>query len=118
MRKCFNSTATPVVAIVVALLGSAPLFCQAQVIGSFEGTLASSVGASWEGSGATPPTYTPVGATDGSTALEIHHAPNWNLQVDLKGGLPLAQAAATHDFLVLDATTKDNGVGGDGWSPS
>ncbi|HEX4414351.1 MAG TPA: PEP-CTERM sorting domain-containing protein [Lacipirellulaceae bacterium] len=106
-------------AAIVFAVGSAPLFCQAQVIGSFEGSLSSSVGVNWEGPGAAPPDYVTVGATDGSSALAIHQAPNaWTIELDLKGGMALAQAVATHDFLVLDATTTDNGVAGDGWSPS
>jgi hypothetical protein len=32
--------------------------------------------------------------------------------------LQLAQQVATHDFLTFDVTTIDNGIAGDGWSPS
>jgi hypothetical protein len=118
MWKCFSSTVTVAVAFAFAILSSAPLVCQAQLISSFENNLSSSVGATWEGPGIPNSEFVPVGATDGTSALAIHHAPGWNIQAILKGGLPLAQAAASHDFLLLDATTTDQGVAGDGWSPS
>ncbi len=118
MRKCFSSMATVAVAFVMAVLASAQLFCQAQVVGSFENDLTSSVGVNWDGPGIPTATYTTVGATDGSTALAIHHSPSWNIQAFLKGGVPLAQDVVNHDFLVIDVTTTDLGVAGDGWSPA
>jgi hypothetical protein len=118
MWKRFSSMATVAVASVVLVLGSGPSFCQAQLVSSFENNLSSSVGATWEGPGIPNSEFVSAGATDGTSALAIHHAPSWNIQAILKGGLPLAQDAATHDFLLLDATTTDQGVAGDGWSPS
>jgi hypothetical protein len=121
MWKRFSSMATVAVALVVLVLGGGPSFCQAQLISSFENNLSSSVGATWVGDTAPILNYSEfvtTGATDGTTALAIHHSPNWTIQAILKGGLPLAQDAATHDFLLIDATTTDQGVAGDGWSPS
>lgn len=118
MRKCFNFTAIQAVALIVSVLGSAPLFCQAQLISSFEGNLSSSVGVNWDGPGIPTATYTTVGATDGSLALAIHHPTSWNIQMWLKAGVPLAQDVVNHDFLAIDVTTADLGVGGDGWSPA
>jgi hypothetical protein len=118
MRKRFSSMATLAVALVVLALGSGPLFCQAQLVSSFENNLSSSVGATWEGPGIPSSEFVSTGATDGTSALAIHHPTGWNIQAILKGGLPLAQDAASHDFLLLDATTTDQGVAGDGWSPS
>jgi hypothetical protein len=118
MRKCFSSMATTAVVFAAWVLGSAATFCQAQVIGSFENNLSSSVGVNWDGPGIPNATYTTIGATDGNTALAIHHAPAWNIQVFLKGNVPLAQDVVSHDFLLVDVTTQDNGVGGDGWSPA
>lgn len=118
MRKCFSSTATLAVGFLTLALGSAPLFCQAQLISSFEGNLSSSVGVNWDGPGIATATYTTVGATDGTQALAIHHAPGWNIQAFLKGNVPLAQDVVAHDFLAIDVTTTDQGVGGDGWSPA
>src|SRR3954452_6693670 len=97
------------------LLGGALLPCQAQVVGTFEHNLSSSVGATWEGPGIPNSEFTSAGATEGTSALAIHHAPGWNIQAILKGGLPLAQAAASHDILLIDATTTDQGIAGDGW---
>jgi hypothetical protein len=118
MWKRVNSMATVTVALVGWMLGGAPVFGQAQLISSFENNLSSSLGATWEGPGIPNSEFVPAGATDGTSALAIHHAPSWNIQAILKGGLPLAQAAASHDFLLIDATTTDQGVAGDGWSPS
>ena len=118
MWKCFGSTATVAVAFVASVLSSAPLYCQAQLISSFENNLSSSVGATWEGPGIPNSEFVSTGATDGTSALAIHHSTAWNIQAILRGGLPLAQAAATHDFLVLDVTTTDLGIAGDGWSPA
>jgi hypothetical protein len=118
MRKHFSSTASVAVAFVISVLSSGPSFCQAQLISSFEHNLSSSVGATWEGAGIPNSEFVSSGATDGTSALAIHHPAGWNIQAVLKGGLPLAQAAASHDFLLLDATTTDQGIAGDGWSPS
>src|SRR5712675_2141660 len=118
MWKRFSSMATVAVAFVVLVLGSGPSFCQAQLVSSFENNLSSSVGATWEGPGIPNSEFVSAGATDGTSALAIHHPPAWNIQAILKGGLPLAQDAASHDFLLIDATTTDQGVAGDGWSPS
>jgi len=117
MWKRVGSTITVMVAIVSSMLNVAPLFGQ-QLISSFENNLSSSVGATWEGPGIPNSEFTATGATDGTSALAIHHATNWTTQAILNGGMPLAQAAATHDFLLLDATTTDLGVAGDGWSPA
>ena len=59
-----------------------------------------------------------VGATEGTTALAIHHVPDWSIQAILKGGMPLAQAVASHDFLLIDVTSVDVGIAGDGLSPA
>jgi hypothetical protein len=105
------------------MLGAGPAFGQ-ELISSFENNLSSSVGATWESQVGQPgipnSEFVTTGATEGTYALAIHHAPNWNNNIPaiLKGGMPLAQAAATHDFLLLDATTTDLGIAGDGWSPS
>lgn len=118
MCKRIYSTATIRAALVMLVLGGAPLFGQAQLISSFENNLSSSVGATWEGTGIPNSEYTATGATDGSSALAIHHATGWTIQAVLNGGMQLAQAAATHDFLLIDATTTDLGIAGDGWSPA
>jgi len=106
------------VALVILVLGSAPLFSHAQLISSFEGNLSSSVGVNWDGPGIPTATYTTVGATDGSLALAIHHPTAWNIEAYLKAGVPLAQDIVNHDFLAVDVTTQDLGIGGDGWSPA
>src|SRR3954452_10904009 len=100
------------------VLGGALPRCEAQVVGTFEHNLSSSVGTNWEGPGIPNSEYVSTGATDGTSALAIQHDPTWNIQAILKGGLALAQDAATHDFLIIDATTTDNGVANDGWSPA
>jgi hypothetical protein len=118
MWKRFTSPATVMVALITSVVSSAPFFCQAQLVSSFENNLSSSVGATWEGPGIPNSEFVSAGATDGTSALAIHHPTGWNIQAILKGGLPLAQDAASHDFLLIDATTTDQGVAGDGWSPS
>jgi len=100
------------------LFGSGAMTCRAQLISSFEHNLSSSVGATWDGPGIINSEYVTTGATEGTTALAIHHVPGWTIQGWLKAGLPLAQAAATHDFLLIDVTSPDNGIAGDGWSPA
>jgi hypothetical protein len=118
MRKCFSTAAPLAVALIVSVFGSAPRVCQAQLISSFEGNLSSSVGVNWDGPGIPTATYTTIGATDGTRALAIHHSPGWAIQAFLKGGVPLAQDVVSHDFLLIDVTTQDDGIGGDGWSPA
>jgi hypothetical protein len=100
------------------MLGILP--AQAQVVlSSFENDLTSSVGANWEGVWTTDPTFTELGATDGSTAFAVQHAPTWVTDgTILRGGLELAEVTAQHNFLLIDATTSDLGEAGDGWSPS
>src|SRR4051794_33713079 len=94
------------------LFGSGAMTCRAQLISSFEHNLSSSVGATWDGPGIINSEYVTTGATEGTTALAIHHVPGWTIQGWLKAGLPLAQAAATHDFLLIDVTSPDNGIAG------
>jgi hypothetical protein len=112
-KRLFLTAATTA----AVLLGGTSAKCQT-LISSFEDNLSSSVGATWEGTGIANSEFVTVGATDGAKALAIHHQPGWSIQAILKGGLQLAQAVAAHDFLVIDVTTTDNGVGGDMWSPS
>lgn len=111
-RFCF---AAAVIALVISIGGRT---AQSQLISSFEQNLSSSVGANWEGAGVTPPTYVTTGATDGTYALSIAHPTGWTIEATLNGGMPFAQAVAQHDFLLIDVTTTDLGIGGDGWSPS
>jgi hypothetical protein len=117
MNTRSKSTAVLLAAIVGWTLGGGP--AAAQLVSSFENDLSSAYeGVVWEGDGTVHPTYVTTGATDGSTALEIKHPGNWTIQAFLRGGLPLAQDAATHDFLLMDVTTTDIGEAGDGVSPS
>jgi len=120
MCKRVSAIATIVGVLVGGVLGSAMSRCQAQVVGTFEHNLSSSVGATWEGDGIVNSEYVSTGATDGTSSLAIHHpgADAWAIQAILKGGLPLAQLVATHDFLLIDVTTTDSGIAGDGWSPA
>lgn len=111
-RFCY---AAAVIALGISIGGRT---AQSQLISSFEQSLSSSVGATWEGTGVTPPTYVTTGATEGSYALSIAHPTGWTIDAILKGGMPLAQAVAQHDFMLIDATTTDLGVAGDGWSPA
>ena len=78
MWKRIGSTATITVGLISSILSSAPLFCQAQLLSSFENNLSSSVGATWEGPGIPTSEFVPTGATDGTSALAIHHAPGWH----------------------------------------
>jgi hypothetical protein len=112
-KRLFLTAATTA----AVLLGGASSKCQAQLISSFEGNLSSSLGATWEIPNSTAE-FVPVGATDGTSALSMQHATNWTIQAILRGQMQLAQAAASHDFLVFDATTKDLGIAGDTWSPA
>jgi hypothetical protein len=92
------------------------LSASAQLISSFENDLSSSFDTNWTFDMAT--NFGPTGATEGSSALAITHPGNWSISGYLKAGLPLAQVTANSQFLVLDATTTDIGIGGDGASPS
>src|SRR3954468_15697419 len=124
MCKRVSSIVTIVGGFVGWVIAGALSPCEAQVVGTFEHNLSSSVGTNWVSQDeATAPLssysdYVSTGATDGGSALALHVPTGWTIDAVLKGGLPLAQAAATHDFLVIDATTTDNGVAGDGWSPA
>lgn len=118
MYERIRMTVVAALALVLSATSSATLFGQAQLISSFENNLSSSVGATWEGPGIPTSEFVSAGASDGASALAIHHPTGWNVQAILKGGTQLAQAAASHDFLLIDATTTDLGVAGDGWSPS
>jgi PEP-CTERM motif len=118
MWKRIRSMATLTIGLTVLILGPAPLLCHAQLISSFENNLSSTVGATWEGPGIANSEFVTTGATDGTYALAVHHSPGWNIQLILKGGMQLAQAAASHDFLVMDVSTTDLGTAGDGWSPN
>jgi hypothetical protein len=91
-----------------------------QVLASFEQTLVSSAdNVPFEGTWVASPDYTPTGATDGANALAVHHSPTWLTEgLFLKAGLPLAEQAAQHDFMLIDLTTTDLGLPADGWSPS
>src|SRR4051794_35659259 len=100
MCKRVSSIATIAGVLVGGVLGGAMSRCQAQVIGTFEHNLSSSVGATWEGPGIPNSEFVSTGATDGTSALAIHHDPTWNIQAILKGGVPLAQDVASHDFLL------------------
>jgi hypothetical protein len=107
--------------LVVALcaVGSKPVLGQ-QLLSGFENTLASTAGGTpWQGLWTVPPEYTTVGATEGSSALVLHHSPTWVTEgTMLKAGLPLAQQVAQHDFMQIDLTTADSGIAGDGWAPA
>jgi hypothetical protein len=118
MLKLVRPIAIGAACSIAVILASAPTFSAAQPVSSFENNLSSTVGATWEGPGIPGSEFVNVGATDGASALAIHHPTGWNIQAILKGGMQLAQQAATHDFLLIDATTADLGVAGDGWSPS
>src|SRR4051794_30772296 len=124
MCKRIGRSARVLVVLCTSILGSVPWTCRAQqLISSFEHNLSSTIGATWVGENeATAPLssyseYVTTGATDGTSALAIHYtgAGDWHPRAILKGGIPLAQAVATHDFLVIDATTTDDGVAGDGY---
>jgi hypothetical protein len=119
MRKKFSFAAT----VIAAMCGMATghVFGQ-QLLSSFEGNLSSSVGANWGGPGIPFSEFVSVGATEGTSALAVNHGAPWNpnypAPLELNGGLQLAQAVASHDFLALDVTTTDLGIAGDGWSPA
>jgi MYXO-CTERM domain-containing protein len=90
-----------------------------QLLSSFENSLATTAGGAWEGQWTVNPDFTPIGATEGSMALAVHHSPTWVTDgTVLKVGLPLAQQVAQHDFMLVDMTTTDLGIAGDGLSPA
>src|SRR5215213_87597 len=103
MCKLIRSMATHTVALVMLMLSAAPL-CGQQLLSSFEGNLSTSVGANWEGPGIPNSEFVSAGATDGTSALAVHHSTSWDannpVPLVLNGGLQLAQAVASHDFLV------------------
>jgi hypothetical protein len=119
MRKYFGWKSALLIAFLCGL-GSSRAFSQ-QLLSSFEGNLSSSVGASWQGPGISSTEFVPEGATEGTSALAVHHSPSWDgnnpAPIELEGGMQLAQAVASHDFLLFDVTTTDSGIAGDGWSP-
>jgi hypothetical protein len=117
MCRRISSTAAFIAVLGGWMFSVEPGFSQ-QLVGSFENSLSSPLGGTWEGPGLENPTYVTTGATDGSSALAIHHPTGWNIEAIFRGGMPLAQATAQHDFLLIDVTTSDLGVSGDGWSPS
>jgi hypothetical protein len=117
MWKRIGSAAGLVAVMCAWMPGIRPALGQ-QLIASFENNLSSTVGATWEGDGIANSKFVTVGATEGNTALSFRHPPSWTIQLILKGGLPLAQAVANHDFLLIDVTTQDLGGNNDGWAPA
>jgi hypothetical protein len=119
MRKYFIYLAAMVIA---AMFGMPTGQVFGQLLSSFEGDLSSSVGATWQGPGIPFSEFVSAGATDGTSALAVHHGSSWDANypapLELHGAMQLAQAVASHDFLTFDITTIDLGVAGDGWSPS
>jgi hypothetical protein len=119
MWKYFGIAATMIAAICGTPNGE--VFGQ-QLVSSFEGNLSSSVGGTWAGPGISRTEFVSAGATEGTSALAVHHATSWDgnnpAPLELEGGMQLAQAVASHDFLLFDVTTTDSGIAGDGWSPS
>lgn len=103
------------VAFAAIAIASGP--ASGQLLSSFEHDLSSTTGGTWGGDGTAAPSYVATGATDGASALAIHHPTGWSIQAFLKTGMPLAQLASQSDFLLIDVTTTDLGVAGDGWSP-
>lgn len=106
--------------LLLALAGGmlSPSSASGQVLASFENSLSSSTGVNWEGDWTASPQYTTVGATEGTSAWAISHGTGWSFGAILKAGIPLAQLVAAHDFMLIDVTTTDVGVAGDGWSPA
>ena len=119
MWKYFGIAATMIAAMCGTPNGH--VFGQ-QLLSSFEGDLSSSVGATWDGPGISRTEFVSAGATEGTSALAVHHSPSWDgnnpAPLELEGGMQLAQAVASHEFLIFDVTTTDSGIAGDGWSPS
>jgi hypothetical protein len=119
MRKKIGFAAAAIAATVLATSFVRPTFAQ-QLLGGFEQTLVSTAGGtSFGGLSITGPEYSAIGATEGTSALVLRHAPDWVTDgFKLAGGMPLAQLTSQHDFLQLDLTTMDYGIAGDGWAPS
>ena len=115
MWKHVGCAVAMIAVMMCATLAVGPAFGQ-QLLGGFEQTLASTAGGTpFGGQFLVNPEYTTTGATEGTHALALHHTPGWTTDgIFLKAGLPLAQQAAAHDFLIIDATTSDLGVAGDG----
>src|SRR3954467_2713059 len=112
MCKPIGWSVRVLVILCTSILGSVPWTCWAQqLISSFEHNLSSTVGTTWVSTDETNSPlksyseYVSTGATDGTSALALHVPTGWTADAILKGGMPLAQAVATHDFLVIDTTT-------------
>jgi hypothetical protein len=90
------------------------------LLSSFENDLSSSLGVDWAVWDTFDYSFTDIGATDGTSALAIHHptSGSWQIQGFFDGGVPLAQLAADNGFMQVDVTTTDVGEAGDGLSPS
>lgn len=116
MSRRFGSVAVVMAALIGWVVGGSP--ASGQLLSSFENDLSSTVGGTWGEGGIPGSTFVADGATDGATALAIHHPGAWGIQAILRTGLPLAQIVAQNDFLLMDVTTTDSGIAGDGWSPS
>jgi hypothetical protein len=117
MWKHLSFAAAVVAAMIFSTLGAGAVFAQ-QLLSSFENDLSSSVGTPWTGDWTVDADFTSTGATEGSSALVVNHSPVWLTHGSfLVGGVPLAQVAAQHDFLLMDVTTTDLGMAGDGWHP-
>ncbi len=118
MLKQFGTTAVLLPCLVVLVISQTPSTGQS-LLSSFENDLSSTIGVNWEGDWTATPQFSAVGATEGSTAFVVKHAPTWVTGgLALKGGLPLAEMTAQHGFLQIDFTSADVGTGGDGASPS
>ena len=120
MWKYLRIAATVTAAMVFGTLSVRPAFAQ-QLLAGFEQTLNTTAGgAPFFGYSIVGPEYTTTaGVTEGTSALVLHHAPDWITDgFRVAGGMPLAQLTATHDAVQFDLTTTDYGVAGDGWSPS
>lgn len=105
---------TVTVLISSGLLSIAPAWGQVLVSG-FENDLGSTIGPNWNAPAAFA--FTPIGATQGTSALEIKHPVQWNIQTFLTGGVPLAELAAQHNYYSIDITLAD-AIAFDGRSPS
>jgi hypothetical protein len=118
MRTRICCAAAIVAVMTCGTLAVGPAFGQ-QLVGSFEQSLVSTAGGtSFGGQWTASPDYTTTGATEGTHALAVHHSPSWVTDgLFLKAGLPLAQQAAANDFLIIDMTTSDLGIAGDGKAP-
>jgi hypothetical protein len=105
--------------MVLGTLSARSTFGQ-QLLGGFENTLVSTAGGTpFGGQWTASPEYSPIGATEGSSALVVRHNPSWVTDgLFLKAGMALAQQVSQHDFLAIDLTTSDLGVAADGISPA